>query len=370
VRIVLTMHHHLDANAGAAGATLALAEAYRRAGHETAHVSFDDLPGRLPEQAKMLLFPWYVALALVTRMRGHDVVEAASGDAWLWSLLPRGRRVLATMSQGLEHTGHLVRLADHRSGRARLRRRYFVYHAGERLWEVAGSFRRADVAIFVNDVDRRYAVEHLGVHDARASTVPNGIPEHLLGLPAPRPAERPHRIAVIGRYSAERGSDFATAALNDVLARHAGARVTLLGTGRDAGDVVGLFDASVRERVDVVARYERTELPRLLAGHALFLSTALTEGFGIAIVEAMACGLAPVVADAAGPRGIVEHGVDGVVVPVRDAVATAAALDRLLRHDDELHRLRLAAHASAQKYSWDASAAQRLRLFEACRGAL
>jgi glycosyltransferase involved in cell wall biosynthesis len=369
VRVLLTIHHLLDRNSGAPGTTMALAEAYQRAGHETEILSYDDLPARFGAQARMLAFPALVASRLAGSLgRWCDAVDAATGDTWL-TRRPRGGPVLATRSHGLEHRLHLEFLRDHLEGRTPLRKRYFLYHGREQLREVAVSLRRSDLAFFLNDDDLDFAVAELGIQRERAHVVWNGIDSSLLGLPRPGAAEidAPLRLALIARHTEGMGAGYYVPALERVLQRHRSVRVTLLGSALPAETVLRDFAAPVRSRVSVVPTYERSELPGLLEGHEILVSAKYAEGFGKGLVEGMACGLAPVAAAASGPKTIIENGKTGLLVPPRDNDALVEAVERLIESPDLRTKLRRNAHAAAQRYSWDGTAAERLALFDAAR---
>jgi glycosyltransferase involved in cell wall biosynthesis len=148
-----------------------------------------------------------------------------------------------------------------------------------------------------------------------------------------------------------------------VLAARPEAAVTYLGTGVDAAQVVSAHAAAVRHRVTVVESYDRGELPALLADHHVVVSASLAEGFSLALPEAMACGLAPVVTALDGAREIVRDGVNGRLVPPADPGALERALVETLADRDALQRLRIAAHATAQEYGWDQVAASQLALY-------
>jgi glycosyltransferase involved in cell wall biosynthesis len=94
----------------------------------------------------------------------------------------------------------------------------------------------------------------------------------------------------------------------------------LLLAGHQSNDVVGRWLAA--------ARYGR---PGLAAPHGVYVCASSKEEFGIALLEAMATGLAVVAPDAGGPPTYVEEGVTGYLVDTRDperlADAIGAALD-------------------------------------------
>lgn len=71
----------------------------------------------------------------------------------------------------------------------------------------------------------------------------------------------------------------------------------------------------------------------------LFVSSSWYEGFGLPVLEAMACGTPVVMTESHGLDGIAEDGVNCLKVPVGDVAALAAAMERLLK--DAALRIRL-----------------------------
>jgi glycosyltransferase involved in cell wall biosynthesis len=91
------------------------------------------------------------------------------------------------------------------------------------------------------------------------------------------------------------------------------------------------------------------ELAALMAGADVYCLPSLYEGFGITVLEAMACGAAVVVSDRGSlPEVVGEAGV--VVAP--QAQPLAAALEALLRDPQRRHRLGAAAVQRAAGFSW------------------
>jgi glycosyltransferase involved in cell wall biosynthesis len=83
----------------------------------------------------------------------------------------------------------------------------------------------------------------------------------------------------------------------------------------------------------------RNDMARLLGAADIFLLPSLEEGLPIALLEAMSARV-PVIATPVGevPK-IIEHGVNGQLVPVNDATAIAAAIDRYVRDLPEAGRM-------------------------------
>jgi glycosyltransferase involved in cell wall biosynthesis len=92
----------------------------------------------------------------------------------------------------------------------------------------------------------------------------------------------------------------------------------------------------------------------------------VAEGIPLVILEAMACGLCPIVTAVGGCPDVVTDGVDGVLVPMLDADALAQAMSRALADPQQTLRLARNAHAKIQGYGWD-RAADQVEQFVAAR---
>jgi N-acetyl-alpha-D-glucosaminyl L-malate synthase BshA len=102
----------------------------------------------------------------------------------------------------------------------------------------------------------------------------------------------------------------------------------------------------------------------ILRGSDVFLLPSATESFGLAALEAMACGV-PVVASAAGgiPE-VVQDGKTGFLAPVGDVAGMAERALRILKDAAEQERMRRAAAARALEFSADRVVPRYEKLYE------
>ena len=93
----------------------------------------------------------------------------------------------------------------------------------------------------------------------------------------------------------------------------------------------------------------RTDMPQVLAAaHLVVLPSYYGEGLPKVLIEAAACGRAVVTTDHPGCRDAIDAGVTGILVPVRDAVALANAIQALLNDPVRCNAMGQAGRALAE----------------------
>lgn len=112
-------------------------------------------------------------------------------------------------------------------------------------------------------------------------------------------------------------------------------RFVIAGEGPLRDDLQAAIDAGgLRDRVTLAGNV--VDLERVMGAADIFLTTSLWEGLPLVLLEAMACGLAPLGFAIDGVNEILTDGVQGRVVPVGDIEAMAAALDDLLQRPGQV----------------------------------
>ena len=237
---------------------------------------------------------------------------------------------------------------------------------------------RLPAAIIYNSETSALQHEQLGYDPRRRRVIPNGFDCALFAPDAQARARMRTQlglrdsdvvIGLVTRFHPMKDHLSFVAAASQVAAQHADARFLLVGRGvrsAEAGILAALEAADIHERAMVLD--EREDMPDVY--NALDIacsSSAWGEGFSNAIGEAMACGVPCVVTDVGDSAIIVAQ--TGMVVPIHDPAALAAAIGRLVAGGAQL---RLAMGAAArlrieQNYALPTVVAQYEALYESFR---
>ena len=121
----------------------------------------------------------------------------------------------------------------------------------------------------------------------------------------------------------------------------------VIGDGPARRRVVDAFRDFANHRVCFLGALHSPQINRWLAVSDLFVWPAVNEAYGMALLEAQACGLPVVAGRSGGVPDIVQHGETGLLVD-HEPVKFAEAVRRLLRDPDRRHRMGISARRKVE----------------------
>ncbi|WP_420177008.1 glycosyltransferase [Luteococcus sp. OSA5] len=208
-------------------------------------------------------------------------------------------------------------------------------------------------------VTSAYAAEEFADLDANLWRVPLGVDLATFNPGIGQPSEDGLvKLCYVGRMSHEKNPELAVAAAVELHRRGVPIQLNMYGVGPDlekmrvqAGDAPVVFHGFVKGRDEVARRFAASDIS---------LSVCPSETFGLAVLEALACGTPVVTSNRGGAHELVDATSGEYGSP--DAVGIADAIERLMARLGP--QLRQAARARAEQYTWQASVDKMLRLHE------
>jgi glycosyltransferase involved in cell wall biosynthesis len=296
-------------------------------------------------------------LRLATELRLHPP-DAMLIPAHVVPLLrpPRQTRTVVT----LHDLGYLAFPAAHP------RRRLLELHATT-WW----SAHAADQIIAISHATRTDLIRHYRVPDHKISVVPHGVSEQF--APVADPIEQAAVLArygirhtpyllYVGTLQPRKNLARLITAFAPLAAHHPDLQLVLAGQR-------GWLSAPIVEQVQTLGLQRQVllpgfvadaDLPALLSGALAFVFPSLYEGFGMPVLEAMACAT-PVLTSSTTALPEVAGDAALLVDPL-DTAALTAALHRLVSDADLRADLRQRGLARVRQFSWGACAAATLRV--------
>ncbi|MFD9099401.1 glycosyltransferase family 4 protein [Streptomyces collinus] len=212
--------------------------------------------------------------------------------------------------------------------------------------ELAAHYRHLDVVVTTTEADAADYRRRMPLPGIRVLAVPNSVPDP--GVEPPTGTTKV--VAAVGRLAPGKRFDLLIESFATVAAKYPDWRLRIYGDGAERDRLQTLIgDLGLAGCVQLMG--SRTPIEPELAKASLLALSSDAESFGMAIVEAMRCGVPVVATDCPhGPGEIIRDGIDGRLVPVGDREALAAALCELA--EDEPLRRQMAAVAphSAARY--------------------
>lgn len=252
--------------------------------------------------------------------------------------------------------------------------RRFVFTTHSRHWSTREGLGE-NVGFFLEKRACKRALETIAVSkmvaaslaelEVRATVIPNGV--DVERYVPDRSARKGNRIVGLGEIAEHKRWHVAAAAIKGLPAT-----LTLVGPVRDPR-YASECEAAAPGQVTIAGPVDEADLVKTLAEADALAHPSVSESFGMAVVEGMACGLPIVASDVVGP--LVAPNENGFVVPVSMKEAERVAAFRkafeMLLADGHLRRLmgERSRERAVAEYAWDVVAKRVAEVYERARSA-
>jgi glycosyltransferase involved in cell wall biosynthesis len=354
MKILAISHMPNDENAGASRIYHLLANGLRDRGHTVKLLHYEDLkiPAPLRYVGKRMALPELIDWRFFREASaGYDVVFASNGVAYrIFRKLRRQskRPWLVHHLHGSSHLDFEATMMEQARGHLNHSRTFMAFKAHyASSWDLKGA-QEADVVVTqsLRDEDHmndRKERDRSGRFTAPVVRVPALLHPAIAeaSLRALPPEQRdPNSILWFGTWGDRKGVHYVNRAFRQVKARHPAATLTMGGTGVAPDVVLANFDEALRPSVKILPRIDLDEQLAEFNRHSIFIFPSLSEGFGLALIEAMAMGLACVTT----PTGMMGDWIidrrEAMIVPIASAGHLANGILHLM--DDAALRCRVA----------------------------
>ncbi|MEP0869906.1 glycosyltransferase family 4 protein [Trichocoleus desertorum AS-A10] len=218
--------------------------------------------------------------------------------------------------------------------------------ANEPSWKIERKHQEIELAdhIFVASSMTQRSLLDIGILPERISVIPYGAPIEYF-QPQPKSDSR-FRALFVGRVGPRKGVHYLLQSWQALDLPNA--ELLLVGVNEFPSGWLTQYQNSFRHIPSVPHR----ALNQYYSSANVLVFPSLVEGFGLVLLEAMACGI-PVITtpNTAGPD-ILTDGVEGFIIPIRDVEALQEKLEWCYCHPQELADMGKAARHKAEQLTW------------------
>jgi glycosyltransferase involved in cell wall biosynthesis len=206
---------------------------------------------------------------------------------------------------------------------------------------ISREWHQADKVI-VHSEHTRAALLAQGVDASRCVVIPPAFKSSAAPVARRLNPSRKFRVLFVGNHCLAKGYHIFVDA-----ARKAGKGFEFISVGSQYMRPSYLEEAS--RHVTMLAQMSQSGVREQMERADVLVFPTLSDGFGLVQLEAMAAGLPVIATSCCG--GVVQHGIDGILVPPRDSSAIVSALEQLRAAPDNYERLSMAASIRPNDFS-------------------
>lgn len=205
---------------------------------------------------------------------------------------------------------------------------------------------------------------------AKKTFIAHGVPNHkLIHIPygvnlssfrqIPK-TDKLFRVIFVGGMTLRKGVQYLLQAFSELRLRNA--ELLLVGA---LTDEMKPFFKRYKGSYRWIDAAPQAELYKYYSESSVFVLNSVEDGFGMVIIQAMACGLPVIATDHTGALDIVRDGIDGFIIPIRDTWALKEKLLFLYEHKEQSATMGASAKARVSSgFRWEDYGSKMIRAYE------
>ena len=232
--------------------------------------------------------------------------------------------------------------------------------------ETHAQYLDADIVVVPSSFVKRSLISQ-GINQDKIYVNPYGVDVNLFtpGLKESK-INRPIRVMSCGLFSVQKGSHYFLKAAEHFSDHN---NIEFIHVGGVSKELERTLNAYRRPNFIHHRPVPQNQLPNYYRNADIFVLSSLQDGFGMVVLQAMACGLALICSTNSCGEDVVEHGVNGFVYDPIKLHDLIDHIEELAENPDTLARFKVAARERAvAEYSWEAYGDRYLKIVENAKG--
>jgi len=218
-------------------------------------------------------------------------------------------------------------------------------------------FRKKARFIAISETTRNKIQAHFSLPKSQVSVIPCGVDSDRFA-PGKKENETP-RIVLCSRLDKRKNVPEAIRAFSAIPGQLSS--MVIIGDGAEKRKLAELARKS-NKKITLMGSVDHNELQAILSRSEIFVTTSLSEGFGLSLLEAMSAGCAVIASNIGAHTELVRHMNNGLVYKTQEELTQM--MEVLLKDGELVRRLGAKARETALQYTWRKVAQRTLDLYE------
>jgi glycosyltransferase involved in cell wall biosynthesis len=215
------------------------------------------------------------------------------------------------------------------------------------------TYQIADQILPVSSYVEKNLINDYQIPKFKISVIPNGVNTDIF-FPIPNLSNNDINILYVGRLYKGKGIEFLIDAVERLISDHPSLRLIVTGEGKYIKSLKRYIQAkTVCDHIVFLGWKDNWTLNKLYNKATVYVMPSIVEGFGLSLLEAMACKCPVIATDSGGSIDIIRHDYNGLLVSYGDTTQLATSINSLLKNKTKRNKFAHNGFETAQGFSWE-----------------